>query len=368
MSESRWYNFEGTPDGWLSYWGGILGSGLGVFGSLLVLREQINIEKVDNTFFNLLNIHNDIIKSIRNMETNNSIFDRAYHSMSRSKEQHLNLKEQEILITFIINKKSYYFDAIKKMRTGVEKLENTDVIGYYLYGKEFYKIQIEELREFLQAIYLELIRDSANGNNASILIHLNFIYNVVFINDRYSSVLPYLRDDFVEFLNLYNDMYMRVNYQFDETSKNEIVELGLRDYYGELGNYFRTFHRIIKFINENVKDMDAKANYIGFLRAMINEKEMIVIFYNAFHSSRGKGLADQLKYTDFFGTSVDLPLSGDLEAQHFNKKLLLWENSDIEKMNTLKLQRMPRKTQKRIMKILNNVRKKIKLYFEVSHG
>ena len=66
MAHARWAHFEGTPDGWLSYWGGIFGSGIGVIGALVVLREQINFEKVDNTFFNLLNMHNDVLNSIRN--------------------------------------------------------------------------------------------------------------------------------------------------------------------------------------------------------------------------------------------------------------------------------------------------------------
>ena len=70
---------------------------------------------------------------------------------------------------------------------------------------------------------------------------------------------------------------------------------------------------------------------------MVNEKEMIVIFYNAFYSIRGAGLKEQLEFTDFFGKGKDLPLDSNLEAQHFNKNLLLWEKSDINKMNTLKL-------------------------------
>ncbi|MEI5989002.1 hypothetical protein A5881_000489 [Enterococcus termitis] len=36
---------SGTPDGWLGYWGGIIGSSLGVFGAYLVMKNQLDFEK-----------------------------------------------------------------------------------------------------------------------------------------------------------------------------------------------------------------------------------------------------------------------------------------------------------------------------------
>ncbi|EMF0113437.1 hypothetical protein O1F47_002694, partial [Enterococcus hirae] len=62
-------------DGWLGFWGGIIGSAIGVLGAFLVLKEQVNYDRdtlkeqlkeekeqykkqqIDNTFFNLLEMH-----------------------------------------------------------------------------------------------------------------------------------------------------------------------------------------------------------------------------------------------------------------------------------------------------------------------
>lgn len=66
-------NFE-LKEAWLGYWGGIIGSALGVLGAFLILKEQIKNDKaslevqlesdrvqnkrqqIDNTFFNLLSM------------------------------------------------------------------------------------------------------------------------------------------------------------------------------------------------------------------------------------------------------------------------------------------------------------------------
>jgi len=79
------YKFRLNED-WLGYWGGIIGSGLGVFGAFLILKEQIDndkdslatqiqnereqnrLQQIDNTFFNLLSMYNEQINVLK--ETN----------------------------------------------------------------------------------------------------------------------------------------------------------------------------------------------------------------------------------------------------------------------------------------------------------
>ena len=143
---------------------------------------------------------------------------------------------------------------------------------------------------------------------------------------------------FKQYEELYSEVLKRNIIMITKGSKDKIVEDILNEYYGEMGSYFRIFHRTVKFINENVMDKDSKSNYIGFIRAMINEHEMIVIFYNAFYSSRGKGLGEQLEYTNFFGEQNEIPTKNSEKAQHFNKELLLWEKDDIKIMHGLQLQ------------------------------
>ena len=271
MRFPRFFYFEGSPDGWLSYWGGIFGSVIGVIGALIVLREQINIEKIDNTFFNLLNIHNDIVKSIRKSEAKTSIFDKAYYSIVKNKEKYINEKEYDKIYLFVEFNKNDFIESITLMKESINNLDYNDMVVDYIYGREYFEIQIKEIEEFLSLIHPKLEKSLKCLNWSEALHYINYTYNVVFINDRYSMLTSFFADSFGKFAELYNKMYQQVNFTFDEESKKEVVELSLQEYYGELGSYFRTFHRIIKFVNENVKDIDSKANYIGFLRAMLNE-------------------------------------------------------------------------------------------------
>ena len=113
--------------------------------------------------------------------------------------------------------------------------------------------------------------------------------------------------------------------------KNEIIEGVFKNYYDRMGKYFRIFHRVIKYINSNVSDQELKNNYIGFIRAMLNEREIVLIYYNSFFTQRGEGLGDELKQTQFFGDSNDLNLAKGY-LQHFTKELLFWEEDDVNKM------------------------------------
>ena len=115
------------------------------------------------------------------------------------------------------------------------------------------------------------------------------------------------------------------------TNKNTIIESVFEGYYSRMGKYFRIFHRVIKYVNSNVSDQELKNNYIGFIRAMLNEKEIVLIYYNSFFTQRGDGLGDELKQTQFFGDRDDLNLARGY-LQHFSKELLFWEEDDVNKM------------------------------------
>jgi hypothetical protein len=344
-------NFEGSPDGWLSYWGGIFGSGIGVIGALFVLREQINFEKVDNTFFNLLNMHNEILNSIR-LQNNpgDNIFDITYFMMKSGVDRKNNEIMEGEKIQYLSDNKVEFIRLITSMQEDISELasKNSDIYNKYSGGS------IVEAKEIISSYISNFNHAISRGKYSAAIDSLDQIISSFFDRNTYSSVLDTSKQNFSQFYELYSGMNSIEPSELSLEQKKEIIESSLDVYYGEIGNYFRTFHRIIKFINENVKELDVKANYIGFLRAMINEKEMIVIFYNAFYSRRGTGLAEQLEYTDFFGKLEDLPFDNKLEAQHFNKKLLLWGKSDIEKMNTLKLQRVPGKFKRYIIKIIDH--------------
>ncbi|EOS7802519.1 hypothetical protein EWX86_RS11780 [Enterococcus hirae] len=136
---------------------------------------------------------------------------------------------------------------------------------------------------------------------------------------------------------MWNTLYNRIlEYQtnnftlIDEDLRKAAVEDVLSRHYNEVGAYFRLFHRIIKYINDNLErpeELPIKNNYLGFLRATLNSKEMLVIFYNAAYTNRGAGLLKELQKTTFFGNREDI-----MNNQHFDRKKLFWEENDVNKM------------------------------------
>ncbi|HCI0631002.1 TPA: hypothetical protein NN991_002735, partial [Enterococcus faecium] len=85
---------------------------------------------------------------------------------------------------------------------------------------------------------------------------------------------------------------------------------------------------IYKYINENVDEQAEKENYLGFLRATMDEEELLTLFYASSYSKRGEGLKEQFVETNFFGKKGELG-EGETLAQHFNKDKLFWPEEDI---------------------------------------
>ncbi|MEY8307793.1 hypothetical protein AAK913_14485 [Enterococcus faecium] len=87
-----------AEEGWLGFWGGIIGSAIGVLGAFLVLKEQVNYDRdalkeqlneekeqnrkqqIDNTFFNLLSMHNEQINDLKGKNK----FGKVYKELGRN--------------------------------------------------------------------------------------------------------------------------------------------------------------------------------------------------------------------------------------------------------------------------------------------
>ncbi len=83
-----------TNEDWLGYWGGIIGSSLGVLGAFMILKEQINNEReqtrkqqIDNTFFNLLSMHNDQITNLNDQKVFKKINDSLINHLNNAKSE-----------------------------------------------------------------------------------------------------------------------------------------------------------------------------------------------------------------------------------------------------------------------------------------
>lgn len=353
-------------DGWLGFWGGIIGSAIGVLGAFLVLKEQVNYDRdtlkeqlkeekeqykkqqIDNTFFNLLEMHSSLKEKI----ASKGIFSNYYEALQRQTE----IKIKELGVNKILNDTDIETNLELLFSSYVEeimrRLNEKDISVNNLPEDDDYKLG------YLNDTVCRFFPKSSEYQDEYILIRSHLIEAAKEIRPivnriKENSNLTSLTKDLVkihekaEILNIGEDarealcpLVNEIAQYKDATdyslvaTKNDkdVVVTNVSDkYYDRLGAYFRLTHRIIKYLNDNVENQQEKNDYIGFLRATIDETEMLVVFYNAYYTKRGEGLGKQLSKTTLFGKRGEL---GEEQGfiQHFNRKKLLWPEEDLKIM------------------------------------
>ncbi|MBK0038845.1 MULTISPECIES: putative phage abortive infection protein [unclassified Enterococcus] len=408
---------NGSDDGWLGFWGGYLGSIIGVVGALIVIQIQLENEKkrfdeetkardnefienkkrfaeetlarnkefeeskkrfdeetkarnkefeeekkarkseqIDNTFFNLLNLfisqQNSLI-SEQNPERDifenmlMKIWKGSAHAYKKEGIELFYSKKIELLSlidkalgasgafirekeALLSNEEKLIIDRVKNEGRSMSRpsdISNESLIAIYgeiqrIYHINDFKSQIEE-KQFLEMFPIE----SNNGGIAQISGYIDYIIAfdaAELLDEDLKTFLTELKTDLNEYLK------RRPNIELKIEKKRQVVEVAQEPYRRQVGSYFRIFHRIIKYLNENVDDKEIKKNYIGFLRANMNENQMAMIFYNSNFTDRGYGAMKELKGTGFFGEKSELK---DIESAHFfSPETLVWGNYDLKKM------------------------------------
>ena len=291
-------------------------------------------DKVDNTFFNLIDLHGSI-KDKLDGEVINSIYDEIkaetkLRQKSFRKREKIERQNEYLMINHE-KMKGIIQELISTNEDNLSKIDNTTLeqIGELL--------KKETIREQLKNIERKL-SESLNNENISEIRHLITTLSENDVCKMYNTNV------FEEYLNIDSDPHV-----FNYSEKIDICNVIYEEHYDEVGHYFRIFHRVIKYVNRNVKNMETKRNYIGILRALLSETEMLVIFYNSFYSYKGMGLGKQLLTTNFFDDQEDdeqkdlSPKNEHKELQHFSRKNLIFGEADISKMRECKLKKYKRK-------------------------
>ncbi|MEQ6207382.1 putative phage abortive infection protein [Enterococcus mundtii] len=329
---------KGSDDGWLGFWGGYLGSVIGVLGTYAVLRVQLKNEKtvrmeekVDNTFFNLLSLHNNQLEKLKEEIDFTKIYKKFAGSISRE----LSIGAYK----YVTNNT----ELILELENWKQKLE------LYISNNER---NIPQSFQFLYNLYWKQQHSliEIGNSNSAVMININKAINSILTiesilnnevkgtkdtNQSLQKKLKIIENSFenIKEQKLYpliNEINLYYQQKYDVLSdeqRQKCIENVLSGYYNKLGAQFRLFHRIIKYLNNNVENEKAKKNYLGFLRSTVNQDELLVIFYNAAYTKRGEGLLKELQKTTFFGTEEDLK-----NNQHFDTNELFWKEDDIKIM------------------------------------
>lgn len=313
---------KGSDDGWLGFWGGYLGAIIGVLGAILILQMQLaketearREEKVDNTFFNLLTLFNNHLSTLN--QTNGKHRDTFGEILKSIKDM------RDKIVPCISNELDQYFESKygelanildnteKEISNNKEKLLNGDVL------LEMLPSIIKEIKD------VKTIMESLKNGYLKQLIELlqKETYN--------TSTLKKNTEELISFKKKLLDQEKIINNLLNR-SKEKIVSTAFEIYYSDIGSFLRFFHRIIKYINENVTNEEIKNDYIGFVRATLDENELLVIFYNAYYTKRGKRMREQLEKTVFFTGVYDESIE-DYDPQFVGEGKLIFQG-DYSKM------------------------------------
>ena len=311
FSDSELLSFAGDI---LSGLIGLLGAGLGVYGAYYVMQKQLKAEneqyrkdRIDNTFFNLLGLFQNVREELDSSNLLNSIRDIKSIKRDRQKYKYYN--------QLFESKKSYFIKDIEKFN----KETNDDYDCNLL---------------------LDALKQSAYSSDEYIR-RLNYLERDVEYEKTHIELFQKCAKDLIDFVDDKNGG-ISFKYKIDEESIKECVQNGFsnNEYYS--GNYFRALYRCLKYIIDSDLKMEDKKFYSGVLRGVLSSKEMLLVFYNCMYFEKGEKFKELLekeedgKRIDFFGDKEDLKnLHKGNDLPFFSKKDLIFSEKDMQKLEEL---------------------------------
>lgn len=312
FSDSELLSFAGDI---LSGLIGLLGAGLGVYGAYYVMQKQLKAEneqyrkdRIDNTFFNLLGLFQNIREELDSSKLLVSI--NNYNSTEKE------YKKDKYYKALFELKKCDFIKDIEKFKVETQQFDEKsnsliNALEKSSYSSDFY------IRKFHN---LETEVESENTH-------------IVFFNECTKDLIDFIYD---------KQYRLTFEYEVNEEIIKECVEKGFlkNKYYS--GNYFRALYRCLKYIIDSDLKMEDKKFYSGVLRGILSSKEMLVVFYNCMYFEKGEKFKELLereengKRIDFFGDKEDLKnLDKGYDLPFFSKEDLIFSEKDMQKLEEL---------------------------------
>lgn len=200
-------------------------------------NRTLLLQRFENTFFNILSSHNEVMTSIR------PEFKEIYEKFKNKAEVERELK------FFNDNNSILYEDVILKWFT----FEPIDFIGIL------------------------------NGER---------------VNEKASKALAYCRENIDLVHEFFLKVYEKREFKY--ILINQVYEEIYNEYHHILGHFFRSMHRLVKYIdNSIIIDNEEKKFYLGIVRSQITTYEHIMLFYNCLSPYGNDSFMPLVKKYDF---------------------------------------------------------------------
>lgn len=298
-------------------------------------------QQFENTFFNMINLHHNILKDLIKEVDGKVITGRNVIKVLYSELNHKYYEENmPDYIVRILNGLTRYKDIddmeihrlAEKLQIAVRKIE---------FVKEHYlkNSTVEEIIEFINTIdhdweelKHQVMLDISPVKTGKIVDFIRLFAENKIVNDFCKGLLTLdlcekLIQDKIELSYLVKVKNLLVD-DADYQYKTDAYESMYNNNEENIGHYFRNLYRIVKFIedhrfsaDEDINELE-KRKYRGILRAQLSSNELLMLFYNVVYSEKGKKFALLLKGKNFFD-------------DHLVPSAFLWKNDNtvLEKLN-----------------------------------
>ncbi|PUA16108.1 putative phage abortive infection protein [Lactococcus lactis] len=310
LTNSDWLGFKGNI---LSGIIGLIGAILGVLGAYLVMKKQLKAEneqyrkdRIDNTFFNLLGLFQNIKVELE--------AERIIAFIKRDKDRLRSKKRKEYMDDKFSEQKEQFIQSLIRF--------NEETNSFY---SQQCKYLLEDIQKGKLSYLKNIYQEVANPYNPNYL----GLYN------KYMKSM----DDFQKELE---DTKSGFQYEITASDIKDIIKNNFVFFEGTSGNYLRALYRCLKYIMDSDLKMKDKKFYSGVLRGILSSKEMLVVFYNCMYFEKGEKFKELLekeedgKRIDFFGDKNDLEnLSEGYDLPFFSEKDLIFSETDMQKLEEL---------------------------------
>ncbi|AUX11485.1 hypothetical protein C0213_03395 [Latilactobacillus sakei] len=342
-----------------------------VYTSIVTAKNNKN-NNFDNLFFHLISLLNKVISSNENSSdeiktTLDKIKTKSQLKLNklRTDEIKSNYKRNEPFLNDVFTKlDNLYLDweqtklqkiknnpsTLDSKRIPIRKPEFLDHITnlsdinlserssiYYSYYKGDTENTDSNYPDDVLDNQLESLLIITNFNNNPVNA-IDLIFNSEGNNTLFNSLISDIQKKFPdkasdigcwkeELFEMFHHETMEMSSEISETEKKEIIEKILLD--NKHGIYFRTVHRILKIILDFSNSDKVINKYCGILRTQLSENHLMILFYNAQYTDRGKKFKSLVKKMNLWGDKEELDTSINSDTIHFATSNLIWKDTDL---------------------------------------
>ncbi|MFP9126790.1 putative phage abortive infection protein [Niallia sp. BSM11] len=275
-----------------------------------ITNETMKKQQFETTFFNMINLHHNILKEIQIEEfSGRAAIEYFYDDLINTYDGKIYREYCEKLKEEALEGDIEILDGlIKQLYLDNQLSEYTDEFELHFLPRYDYNgfADMTEKEQFYETIDNGQNKEWNRRKEQHLVYYSQNIYGNYIAYKELIETIDFNRVK-DKFSNVYIDKFKT---NFLNQPMKDLKKLAYEEVYkrneNAVGHYYRNLYRIVKFIQSEIFDVDDKINeiekrkYRGILRAQLSSFELLMVFYNVVYSQKGEKFKEILINTNFF--------------------------------------------------------------------